>query len=182
MRIEKDNIIIRSANLDDAPLLNKWWNDGKVMAHAGFPEGLGQSLEDTLKVINHWKETSGELCIIEVDGKAIGELNFKLKDDGVAYPGWKICDFDYQNQGYGTKIIKLLLKFLFTDEKINKNLPIEKVIWDTMIENKRAQYVYEFKIKAKRIGIRKNSWQDPKGNWRSSVDYIITKEEYFKNF
>lgn len=181
MRIEKDNIVIRSANLDDVPLLNKWWNDGKIMEHVGFSEGLGQSLEDTLKVIKQWNEMPGKLCMIEVDGKAIGELSFKLKDDGLAYPGWKICDFDYQNKGYGTKVIKMLLEFLFTDEKINKNVPINKVIWDTMIENKRAQYVYENKIKAKRMGITKDSWQDPKGNWRSSVNYYITKEEFLKN-
>lgn len=36
MRIEKDNIVIRSANVDDDIQLNKWWNDGKVMEHSGF--------------------------------------------------------------------------------------------------------------------------------------------------
>jgi len=35
MRIEKDNIVIRSATIDDAIQLNKWWNDGKVKAHIG---------------------------------------------------------------------------------------------------------------------------------------------------
>ena len=39
--LTKDNITIRSATLADAPLLNAWWNDGAVMAHAGFPQGLG---------------------------------------------------------------------------------------------------------------------------------------------
>lgn len=46
MRIQKDNIVIRSATIHDAIQLNKWWNDGRVMEHAGFPNGLGQSLED----------------------------------------------------------------------------------------------------------------------------------------
>lgn len=31
MRIKKDNIIIRSATLNDTIQLNKWWNDGGVM-------------------------------------------------------------------------------------------------------------------------------------------------------
>ena len=41
MRIQKDNILIRTATVDDAVQLNKWWNDGRVMEHAGFPYGLG---------------------------------------------------------------------------------------------------------------------------------------------
>ncbi len=40
----------------------------------------------------------------------------------------------------------MLFGFLFTDEVINCKLPIEKIIWDTMLENERAQYVYENKI------------------------------------
>lgn len=53
MRIQRDNIVIRSATIDDAIQLNKWWNDGKVMGHAGFPNGLGQSLEDTIEKIKN---------------------------------------------------------------------------------------------------------------------------------
>lgn len=58
MRIQKDNIVIRSATVDDVIQLNKWWNDGKVMEHAGFPNGLGEALEDTIENIRSWE---GEL-------------------------------------------------------------------------------------------------------------------------
>lgn len=51
MRIEKDNIVIRSATIDDALQLNKWWNDGRVMEYVGFPNGVGEPLEDTIKNI-----------------------------------------------------------------------------------------------------------------------------------
>ena len=37
--------------------------------------------------------------MIESDGKRIGELNYIIKNDGAVYPGWKICNFDYQNKG-----------------------------------------------------------------------------------
>ncbi|MCQ1531384.1 GNAT family N-acetyltransferase [Lutispora saccharofermentans] len=147
MRIEKDNIVIRSATVDDAIQLNKWWNDGKVMEHAGFPNGLGESLEDTIENIQSKNDELRQLCIIEIDGKAVGELSYRIKGD-TAYPGWKICDLNYQNKGYGPKIIKMLFKFLFTDEIINSKCPIERIAWDTMLENKRAQYVYENKIGA----------------------------------
>lgn len=49
-----------------------------------------------------------------------------------------------------------------------------------MLENKRAQYVYEHKIKARKIGIQENSWQDQLGNWRSSVDYEIYGIDFSK--
>ena len=179
MRIEKDNIVIRSATLDDAAQLNKWWNDGRVMEHAGFPNGIGESLDDTTANIRSREGKLSQLCIIEIDGKPVGELNYKIGDDGAAYPGWKICDLDSQNKGYGSKIIMMLFEFIFTDEDINSKFPIEKIVWDTMLENKRAQHVYEDKIGAKRTGILKDAWIDQLGNPRSAVLYEIGKEDFF---
>ena len=179
MRIEKENIVIRSATVDDAIQLNEWWNDGEVMGHAGFPNGLGESLDDTTENIKSREGKLSQRCMIEIEGKPIGELSYSIKGDGTAYPGWKICDFNYQNQGYGPKIITMLLEFLFIDEDINSKFPIDRIIGDTMLENKRAQYVYEHKIKARKIGVQENSWQDQLGNWRSFVDYEISREEFF---
>ena len=47
-----------------------------------------------------------------------------------------------------------------------------------MLENKRSQYVYGHKPKARKISIKENSWQDQLGNWRSSVDYDISREGF----
>lgn len=179
MRIEKDDIIIRSATVDDAIQLNKWWNDGRIMEHAGFPNGIGESLENTIANIKSWEGKLSQLCIIEINGKLVGEVSYRIKGDNGAYPGWKICDFRYQNQGYGPKIIRMLLEFLFTDESINSKCPIKRIIWDTMSENKRAQYVYERKIGAKKVGIRKDCWQDQTGRLRTAIDYEISREEFF---
>ncbi len=41
MRVEYNDISIRNAETKDCEQLAKWWNDGNVMAHAGFPLGLG---------------------------------------------------------------------------------------------------------------------------------------------
>ncbi len=179
MRIEEENIIIRSAKIEDGKYLNKWWNDGNLMKDMGFPNGIGESLEDTVNNIKNWEGKLSQLCIIEIDKKPIGELSYRIKDQGLAYPGWKICDFTYQNQGYGPKIIKMLLRFLFMDENINSKNLIEKIVWDTTIENKRAQYVYENKIGARKINTRENAWKDQLGNFRSAIDYEITREEFF---
>lgn len=179
MRIQEDNIVIRSAVEDDAVILNTWWNDGNVMEHAGFPNGLGETLEDTMNNIKSREGKLSQLCIIEIDGKPIGELNYIIEDDNTAYPGWKICDFTYQNQGYGTKIIRMLFDFIFIDEAINSKFPINKIVWDTMLENERAQHIYENIIGAKKTGIRENDWQDQLGNWRNVVDYEITRDVFF---
>ena len=113
MRIEKENIVIRSVTIYDAEQLNQWWNNGKVMEHAGFPNGLGESLETTLAGIKSWEGKLSQRCIIEIDGKPIGELSHRIKDNTcLVEPGWKICDFNYQNQGYGSKIIIMLLEFI----------------------------------------------------------------------
>ena len=75
----------------------------------------------------------------------------------------------------------MLFEFLFTNETINSKNPINRIVWDTMVENKRAQHVYETKIGAKKIGIHENIWKDQLGNLRSSVEYEITREDFSIN-
>ncbi len=209
MRIEKDNITVRSAERRDAKTLNTWWNDGRVMAHAGFPNGLGESMEETLEGIERWNDrsiisradvpdelgksseeviesterdsgNSHQLCIIEIDGIPVGELSYRIRsEEATAYPGWKICETDYQNKGYGPKIILMLFDFLFTDQAINAPCRLERIVWDTMLENTRAQHVYEHKIGATKTKTVENEWQDQTGTWRTAVYYEITRESFY---
>src|SRR5690554_1759247 len=114
MKIIKSNLMIRSARPEDATILTSWWNDGKVMAHAGFPLGLNIAVEETLKQINENETSISQRCIIEIDGERVGEMNFRIYEDrGAAEMGIKICNFDYQNRGYGTQLIKMFIEFLF---------------------------------------------------------------------
>lgn len=46
MRLQYKNLTIRNAAVEDADLLALWWNDGKIMAHAGFPKGTGETAEE----------------------------------------------------------------------------------------------------------------------------------------
>ncbi len=41
MKIIHCDLCIRNAEEKDCEQLAAWWNDGSVMAHAGFPNGLG---------------------------------------------------------------------------------------------------------------------------------------------
>ena len=42
MNLQYKNLTIRDAVAADAEQLVTWWNNGAVMAHAGFPNGLGR--------------------------------------------------------------------------------------------------------------------------------------------
>lgn len=47
-RLEYGDICIRQAKATDAKQLTAWWNDGTVMEHAGFPNGLGTTEEEVI--------------------------------------------------------------------------------------------------------------------------------------
>ncbi len=73
----------------------------------------------------------------------------------------------------------MLFDFLFTDKKINSPHELERIVWDTMLENTRAQHVYEHKIRATKTKIVENAWQDQTGTWRTAVYYEITRETFY---
>ena len=107
MELQHGNILLRDATKADAKQLAEWWNDGAVMAHAGFPNGLGTTEEEVAEDIG-----TGAL-IIEEAGKPIGEANYRIVDDKVAEIGIKICVFDCQNRGIGKIVLSMLIRYLF---------------------------------------------------------------------
>lgn len=177
MKTQRGSITIRSASSEDAVQLNTWWNDGSVMAHAGFPNGLGESLERTQELVALNKDRLSQRCIIEIDGIAVGECSYRIIDNE-AELGFKICTPDYQNRGYGTQIVEMLIDFIFSDEAINQVTKIDRVVLDTNLNNKRAQHVYE-KIGFVQTGIRYDNWKDQLGRPQSSVDYALTREAFY---
>lgn len=164
MNLQYKNLIIRDAVAADAEQLTAWWNDGSVMAHAGFPNGLGTTEE---KVIAGLRE--GRL-VLEENGRPIGEANYNKLDEITAEIGIKICESDCQNRGLGRIILSMLLRYLF-------DIGFEKIVLDTNLTNQRAQHVYES------LGFRKlrtniDSWTDQLGQKQSSVDYELTEKNF----
>lgn len=176
MFIKKDSLVIRSATLDDAQILTNWWNDGTIMAHAGFPNGLGQSLEETIIQIKRNEIKLSQICIIEMEDVRIGEMSYSIGEN-FAEIGIKICDFSYQNHGYGKCLLNMLIDFLFTDEKINNVVKIKKIVLDTNINNKRAQHVYE-ELGFRKIATNVDAWKNQLGEWQTSIDYEMSLEDY----
>ncbi|MFN2216406.1 MAG: GNAT family N-acetyltransferase [Anaerolineales bacterium] len=170
MIIKNGSLSIRNAGPDDAGLLCSWWNDGKVMAHAGYPNGIGISKAEALELLEKDNDLQRRL-ILELENEPIGEMNYRTLEERTAEIGIKICDFDQQNKGYGSEFLRMLMDYLFVKKGYSK------VILDTNLKNERAQLVYE------RLGFQKvrtniNKWRDQLGEMQSSVDYEMTKEVY----
>ena len=171
MKCRYDNILIRNAEERDADQLCKWWNDGAVMAHAGFPNGLGTTVE---KIAAQIREESDAVCrrhIILLDNTAIGEMVYRNLGDQVCEIGIKICEADRQNRGLGKIILSLFIEGLFSKSGY------EKIILDTDLDNKRAQHVYE-QLGFQKVRTNIGSYRDQLGNMRSSVDYELTKRHF----
>lgn len=164
MRLTYQGITIRQAEDADAEQLAAWWNDGAVMAHAGFPNGLGTSAEAVRQGLG-----SGNL-MIEENGRAIGECSYRDTKDGAAEIGIKICEADCQNRGVGRIALSLLIGWLF-------QRGYERIVLDTNLTNTRAQHVYE-SLGFRRLRTNLNAWADQLGLLQSSVDYALTQAEF----
>jgi RimJ/RimL family protein N-acetyltransferase len=170
MLLTYENLTIRDAALEDAPLLCRWWNDGKVMAHAGFPNGLNTNPEKIARRLSSSSEDTFRILILEVNGSPIGEMNYQNKGNGIAAIGIKICDFSQQGKGYGTLFLKMLISGLFARG-------YKKIMLDTNVNNIRAQHVYE-KLGFKSIRINHHSWMNQLGELQSSIDYELPASQF----
>ncbi|ONI44611.1 GNAT family N-acetyltransferase [Candidatus Epulonipiscioides gigas] len=174
MLLKYKNLIIRNATTTDVEQLAAWWNDGKIMVHAGFPNGAGQTAQSIADSLEKDTDDTHRQLIIEIDNVAVGEMNYRNKSNGVAEIGIKICDFSKQNKGNGKIILSMLIYSLFNDLEYNK------IILDTNLKNKRSQHVYE-KLGFRKLRINKNSWTNQMGELQSSIDYELYPSD-FNNF
>lgn len=166
MKINNNGVILRNAVETDIEQLTEWWSDGKIMSHAGFPKGIKTDRNKLLSRIREQNLTSlplSLLMIIELEnGKVIGEMNYKLKEEAVFELGIKICDFSMHGKGYGELAMKGIIEYL------KKYLTASKIVLDTNLNNTRAQNFYK-RIGFKEVKILKDNWKDQLGNLQSSV-------------
>lgn len=168
MELFYKSLKIRKATTEDVFILANWWNDGSIMAHAGFPNGLNISEDD---IVQKLRENTVQRLIIELEGIAIGEMCYKEVEPTIFDIGIKICDFSKHELGYGRVLLSLLIKYLFSE------LRCSKVILDTDLENRRAQHVYEL-LGFKKVRIEKDSWKNQVGELRSVVYYELIENDF----
>ncbi len=169
MKLSNEQLMIRSTSVNDVDILCKWWADGQIMAHAGFPNGIKTNKEKLKLKIENQDQNSHSMMIV-YDDISIGEMSYRIEND-TAEIGIKICNFEFQNKGLGKKCLSMLINYLFYD------LKIEKIILDTNLNNKRAQYVYET-LGFKKVNINIDVWKDQMGTNQSSVDYELKMEDW----
>ena len=165
------NLTIRNATVEDAVLLSAWWNDGKIMAHAGFPNGTGETPQCIAEKISKDEDNVCRRLIIEYDKIPIGEMSYYNIGNDTTEIGIKICDFTKQNKGYGKILLSMLIHSLFS------NYGYKKIILDTNLKNTRAQHVYE-ELGFKKVRVRDNSWKNQLGELQSSVYYELVEENF----
>jgi RimJ/RimL family protein N-acetyltransferase len=170
MEIKNQKLTLRSAIEQDAIQLTKWWNDGQVMAHAGFPKGLNVKVYDIKKKINkmNCNVMKEQLFMILYDDINIGEMHYRIDEQG-ANIGIKICDFTFHNKGLGTEALRILISFLF--EKIK----VKRIYLDTNVRNINAQKTYE-KLGFNKIGLSSDVFIDQLGIPQSCYDYELIKK------
>jgi len=171
MHLIDGDLVIRNATSVDAGMLCNWWNDGKIMAHAGFPHGLGTTAGKVALELASDDDDKGRRLILEIDSLPVGEMNYRNKGDKIAEIGIKICDTGKQDKGFGSRFLRMLIDSLFNE------MGYEKITLDTNLSNVRAQHVYEG-LGFKKVATNLNSWRDQVGELQSSVDYALTRGEY----
>lgn len=182
MRLEQGKLCIKNAEQEDCRQLVSWWNDGAVMAHAGFPNGLGTKEEKVQKQIAADSDDTRRHLVIWYDGNRIGEMSYanlgdSLEETGedtienrTADIGIKICNPTFQEKGLGKIVLSMLIRELFSRG-------YTKIVLDTNLKNKRAQHVYE-RLGFQKVNIRMDAWVDQVGEKQSVVDYELTKEHF----
>lgn len=182
MRLEQGKLCIKNAEQEDFKQLVSWWNDGAVMAHAGFPNGLGTNEEKVQKQIAADSDDTRRHLVIWYDGNRIGEMSYanlgdSLEETGedtienrTADIGIKICNSTFQEKGLGKIVLSMLIRELFSRG-------YTKIVLDTNLKNKRAQHVYE-RLGFQKVNIRMDAWIDQVGEKQSVVDYELTKEHF----
>ena len=164
MQMQYKNLTIRDAVAADAAQLAAWWNDGAVMAHAGFPNGLGTTVEEVIAGLGNGR------LVLEEGERLIGEACYRKVGEAIVEIGIKICETDCQNRGLGRIILSMLISWLF-------ERGFEKIVLDTNLTNKRAQHVYE-SLGFQKLRVNVDSWTDQLGNKQSAVDYELTEDNF----
>lgn len=167
MRRVNDRLAMRPACAGDAPLLCSWWNDGALMAHAGFPQGLGITVREVALQLG--KDAASHRMILLEEGRPVGEAVWRPKG-GAAEIGIKICVPSARGRHLGTQYLHALLRMLFGQ------YGFEVICLTTAAENGRARHVYEKLGFVQTASFPFQTKQMPRPC--KAMEYRLTKETY----
>ncbi|MGB3976420.1 MAG: GNAT family N-acetyltransferase [bacterium] len=114
MEIRASGLLIRPANSADIDHIVMLWNDPGVMKYVGYPEGLKITHDAVQKKLADPAQTLlDRILMVECDGECIGQAVMHSPDSrGKSTTEIKLLP-KWQAKGFGTKIKRLLLNYLF---------------------------------------------------------------------
>lgn len=176
---ETDRLAFYFAQKKHAPIFQGWWNDGDLMSSVGFEDGLNITLKKVEQNIERSlsdPEVPTLMIVYDKESqKPLGEASFGefVPKDKSMRIGLKIGDLTQQNKGYGKELTRGLCRY------IQKAYHIDTIYIDTLLDNQRAQKLYE-SLGAETITIKRRFWKDPKGKWRDAIFYRLKGDVHEK--
>ena len=177
---ETERLRVRLAIEQDAGLIEHLWNDPQVMAHVGFPRGLGITAD---QVLEHDLRRTGDeferLLVVELKepGQAIGQGKMERPhDEGIVEPDIKLLPAFWGHK-YGAEAWRALVAYEFTHtgcEAVLGSPNVENVASIRMMEAAGAvragEGVYEFPVsmRERTVPVRYHIYRLSREDWEVS--------------
>ena len=171
-----DRIKLVPLESKNIPIFLKWMNDQEILQYlAGNNRPLTiEEEQEWFAQIKNKKNAYYFSIIIKENEKLIGNCSFDVDwKNRVGGMGIVIGEKQYQNQGYGTEAIKLVVKHAFEELNLNR---MELQVYSN---NPRALKCYE-KVRFAVEG-RKRQFVFIHGEYHDAIIMGLLKEEWEKN-
>jgi len=167
-----DRIYLSPRNSEDVEIFVKWLNDFQVTDYTGRSSKI-VTIEGERKYLEDHSNGEADFVIVTLeDDKMIGTVGLEKidKTNQIATLGIMIGEAEYQNKGYGTEAIRMLLEYGFRYLNLNN---IQLSVFEF---NPRAIACYK-KCGFKETGRRRKS-NFINGKYYDSIYMDILREEF----
>ena len=174
-KIEGEKVYLSPMNLEDIEKYVKWMNDFSTTDGLGSSSKVTTFESERAWLINNMDKKEQQFAIVlkETD-KLIGNCGFVSLDKlmGKAEIGIFIGDNDYLGKGYGTEVLKALVKYGFD------HLLLNNIMLKVFSFNERAIKSYK-KVDFKEFG-RRHKCYNIENTWYDEIYMEILREDFYK--
>ncbi len=173
-KIETERLYLSPTSVDDAVKYTEWLNNHEISKYLGGTSRI-YTLEGEKKWIEETNQNGYVFAIVSKDNdKLIGNCGFVSLDKlmGKAEIGIFIGDNDYLGKGYGTEILKALVKYGFD------HLFLNNIMLKVFSFNERAIKSYQ-KVGFKEFG-RRHKCYNIENTWYDEIYMEILREDFYK--
>ncbi len=162
----KNDLKIRTIRHNDLEIIYQW---NSPIVRGDFQEFNFESFRELESDYqkNGFVSERFKLLIFEQEQKPIGLIYLSTLRPSIFRIGLVICEATHRKKGVGTKVCKMIVKYLFD------NYPCVRIESDTDIDNIAAQKVLE-KVGFEKEGVLRK-YRFHHGKWRDSAIYSIVR-------